>query len=619
MIYRPNPIGNRAYGPERFAPRAQPYRQPQLPLRYPDRPHRPAVMPIDQFRPPPGAMPRPYAVAPRPSLAPGFAAYQPTLPGMPPPSDPPYPVPPVPGSYPGLNPFGAPHMHTNVPPGHYAVPVPYPVQMPYPQMAWPQPTAMPETSTPNVPFGTGGVTAGNALNKLSSASPELQELVGNTQRHKEDLISNYSVSWVERLFKGTKEFVWDDFNKHPAMSAGAVILSTILWKTLWGTPAGKGIAWGAGLSVAYHFLRDKFGIRPVEKIAQTAGLFHPGAEKGVRSFFETLRRPFVGPEGAGSALGYFMDKLGITQGTDESVMLLGICSTSSKDFFAFYDGARNGTMSDRNMPASMKKVFNQMDTSTYFEGLSDSGSGKTRLFMQIAKKIFALAGSGNVAQGEQDLRGRILTGDFAQKTMHPLEVNIQEKIQRLPSHSPQRLQLHQLLVNVQGTISGTQEMIKRGSSEITMLDALIMEEDDLMALCNYDGIGISFKEGTKAIYNGAGQVINAVDYYGHKALDNIGSVYKDWSVWLNKALKENNLTQEDFMAWYYGSFKPWLKNARESGTGSLVPLKNSPVGKLVFATGNLAKVGTLESIEVTGEAINELANQVGKLAEGINK
>ena len=575
--------------------RRGPYRQPRLPMRVPPPPPPSPVMPLHAFAPPPGVVP-PHAIAPGFVPPPGPVWGQPTLPGFT-------------ATTVHPNPFGGPHFHTNVPPGHYPVPTPYPVLTPPPPLP-PAPVVPP---APVPPAGHNGFAA------ISQRERGIQHAALQTQAHKADLMNNYSTSWVERLFKGAKDFVWNDFGKHPIMSAGAVYLSYLLFKNLKGTRAGTGIAWAAGLSIAYHFMRDKFEIDLVDEAAEKVGMVSPKGEKNVRKFFDTMRRAFTGPEGEGSAIGYFTEKLkpygnefnlSFADQSPEKAMLLAFMETPVSEFYSWYADPT------RPLPPKARGVYNRLYTPSSLDPKSEPE--KSNLMMRVARTVFKYVGNGNEQAGEQSIKSKTLDGSFVAGEVNPLRVAIEHRIAELPSDCAECRQLHEVLTHIQGTVSGSENMIQSASTHLTMLDAMIMDEDNVLEMINYDGIGASFKEIMAGTKHYTGKAVRGIDYYGHKALDGIESGYARLSTYLGKKLEENDLTKEDFKVWYKQDFKPWLIKSKDKGFGMLGDLKRSPVGRLVFSTVNFGRVGLGEGAKITGNALDDLAVGIDGLADSID-
>jgi hypothetical protein len=471
-----------------------------------------------------------------------------------------------------------------------------------------------------------------------------QDVIRNTRMHLEEFRQREEVSWVERMFKGTKEFIWNDFGDHPVMSAGAVIAGIMVYRMLSGTRAGKFVAWGAALSIGYHLLRDKFNFKPGEKLAQTVGLLSPKGEQGVRGFLDTMRRPFVGPEGEGSAVAYYYEKLGIRDEA-ERTMFVALLQENPKAFFAWYNGTAGGGGSFSALPEGVRRALNRNSRVTSY--LSDmTNAEKTKMLTRVADKMFAYIGRQNpeasydptgyiyrkyVAEGDANYFNG-LHGDF--------EVSCLEAMNE-PGRTPQmRADCDRMLTEAAAFNRANQLQIRGGSDVITFLDILLAEEsaEGWAELSTYNGLGLDFQESRALVTDYAGRGIGMIDRGGHAVLDwmtgkdrsggkltptqvknSLPWFWDQGSKLFWKGMDKVGLQKHDFTDWQKSDFAKWYRAGMAAGGATLDALAKTPVGELFIASSDLLMEALKNGYTMTGDGIEAVADYVEKIAERLRE
>ena len=249
-----------------------------------------------------------------------------------------------------------------------------------------------------------------------------------------------------------------DWREHPVTAAGVVLGFFVLYKAVKGRNIGTLLGLGALGIALYSFIRDQYGIQPTEtllaKPLETWGM--PTAANIVRKTRDTLARPFVPSEEAGSALTYLGDKMNINS-DDEKRMLGVVWQMKPADFLAAHQAVLNAKLGPPNqrvqLPPAVRQILRQMGADQTFARKWGNYSDGQRadIFLSVSTKILESM-PGGMRFGAKHIQDRYVTGAWfnesfsrrggrlaAARTVTPVEEELAGHFQYAVQHADMRM------------------------------------------------------------------------------------------------------------------------------------------------------------------------------------
>lgn len=439
-------------------------------------------------------------------------------------------------------------------------------------------------------FPAEAEAARNAVSALSRGLRDTTNVRARTNEHLRDMRERGGINWLESSFRKTKEFVWDEFRDHPLTSVAVVASMFILYKMMKGKNIGKYVALGIGGTVLYTFLKDRYNFQPGETIARMAeGVGGRRAGDAVRNFRDTLRRPFTGPEGEGSAIGFLQEQIGIND-AGERIVFQAMTRQNPRDFLAWYEQARlwqySGPPAGIRLPGTLEQELRSTNTPTWFKQLSQER--KAEMVLAVADKMFRHIGRN--AEGMDPvayIQSRYIEGTF----FGDVYGEWREDIANAPPGSPLAMMAAQD-PTMRGIMGGMQHRTRNGSRAMDFLDILMMEMDerDWNGVRNYNGAGWDAAEVAGGLRTGATRSFEFAQDWIARPLINLFTTHLPnfWNNTLSPLMSRNGITLENLQT----QFMRLYEGARATGARALTVAAGSPLWHVLRDAGLLAWDGT---------------------------
>ncbi len=431
---------------------------------------------------------------------------------------------------------------------------------------------------------------------------ELTPSIGTFEKTERNLNAAKGLNLVENVLRGTKEYVWDEFSEHPEMSIGLVIAVYAAMKSLKGTKLMKGLMVSSAGLIGYTFLRDKFGIRPLEALAERADtLVGEGTGDALRGTADTVTRAIFGENESETINGYYFDKLRLRRDTDRQ-MFNYMLDKKPKELIHWYDAATAWSLNrggpNSFAPSDVSKFALEMETdmemSSYFSGMTESQ--KIDKMMEITEQVFGHIAEQNgrpavPSEGLSMLKQKYIDGQYFEmkwNQLHAYEIYLKEDYFKEDPKMQQR---------VQDVVKKSEDFYKRmaivvrsASDSLTMKHVLYMEADH-KAMQEYDGPGSSYatlKGDIEDIWKEISEEMAPGAWKGVSSFltDAVPTFWTDvWNEQLRPLLDDGSKNYKEnrniFLKWYEANAKRYVDNAIGMGRDLVViPVRESKVAEL---------------------------------------
>lgn len=462
--------------------------------------------------------------------------------------------------------------------------------------------------------------AGEAVRSIYAALAPNVEVLENTERN---LNATKGLNMVEDVLRGTKEYVWDEFWDHPEMSAGLVIVGYLTYNMIKGKKLWTLIKWGAGVTIAGAFIKDKFGIQPVEKlaeIAERAGV--PAVANSLRSMRDTAKRGLFGPEGKGTLNGYYEEKLKFNRDNEKYAFRFLLEQNPAK-FLEWYDAARkwqvergrsgeptgaavrlvNKMMSSDNLPTH----FQRADTGKMAElllGVTD------RVFLHIAQRN----GKTTVNDGLSLLKQKYIDGEYFNLMWDRFDA-FSDDLKKKYAEETIRMQIDSIRSEAQKFYQGLARRVQKGSGVIDFMDVLMLETD-MEALRKYEGPGLTYgniESAANVFWATTKEKLTSLGEGGKKAWDEIESFFaktlplywnEAWTTKIKPFLGNRVDDLADLQAWFNADVQPLIDQARVRGGQVIAVISGSRLASILKQIG----IGAVDAVQMTIDEAEELGN-----------
>lgn len=469
--------------------------------------------------------------------------------------------------------------------------------------------------------------ASDAVSSIYAALSPNVEVLENTEQ---SLHATKGLNMVEDVLRGTKEYVWDEFWDHPEMSAGLVVVGYLCYNMIKGKKLWTLLKWGAGITIAGAFLRDKFGIQPVEKVAEIAermGL--ASVANGVRTLRDTTKRGLFGPEGKGTLNGYYEEKLKFNR-DNEKYAFRFLLEQNPTQFLKWYDAARKWKM--RKGPGGeptgdvaglVDKMMSAENLPTHFQR-EDTGK-MAELMLSVTDQVFLHIaqrnGKSTVDDGLALLKQKYIDGKYFDLLWDRFDAFSLDLKRRYREKAIQD-QIDSIRRDAQHFYQGLARRVQKGSSVIDFMDVLMLEAD-MESLRKYQGPGLTYNDiatSANAYWDTAKEKLTQLGDGGKKAWDEIESFFVKtvplyWTeVWTSKVKpfllgRRDDLT--DLKAWFDADVQPLIEQAKARGGQVIMDIRNSRLAHVLTQIG----IGAADAVQMTVDEAEEL----GKWLEEANK
>ncbi|TSC78998.1 MAG: hypothetical protein G01um101425_844 [Candidatus Peregrinibacteria bacterium Gr01-1014_25] len=435
---------------------------------------------------------------------------------------------------------------------------------------------------------------------------DVQQVRTKTAEHLRSLKEDRAgLSSLEDNLRKGKEFIVDDFRNHPMTSVAVVVAGIMLYKMLKGTRAGKFLGIGAGVLVISTFLKDRYGIQIGEKAAQFAeGAFGKKAGDAVRNFRDTLRRPFVGPEGQGSAVGFLQERMGINS-NEEKVVFPALIRQNPREFLAWYDTARMwqhaGVPATADLPPGLKKALSGPSVPTWFKSLTKSQ--RVEIVLRVADKMF-----GHIARSAPgiDPVAYVMTR-YVEGTQFQDEYGQWHNSVMNAQPGDELYQMQMFDPTMRDIAGGFQKQTRNGAKSMDFLDILLMEmrDNDWNDLKTYNGAGWSANEVWKGTKAGATAAVEFGQDWVARPLINLFTTHIP-SFWKNDVkpfMDRNGITQENFEKQFMKAYR----EAKAAGKDVVTFAEGTTVWRALKSMGILTFNQATRAWEMSADQAERLA------------
>ncbi|MCF7844364.1 MAG: hypothetical protein K9M03_00865 [Kiritimatiellales bacterium] len=491
----------------------------------------------------------------------------------------------------------------------------------------------------------------NAQTKVASLHSDLESRLESYEKTEEVLNTSKQLNPVEKFLRGTKEYVWDDFKKHPEMSVGLVVLTYLAFRTIQKTNPRL---WtmtkiSAAAIVAGAFVKSKFGIEPTEWVAEQAERFgwQSGAD-GIRTGRDTVGQILHGPKGEGTVNNYYYERLGLGR-EKEQIVFDSMLTQSPAHFLSWYNNAKKWRMSgDKNIPKNITRMVDKMcegkQIPSYFKKLPPAD--RVKLTLDVADSMFKDIAEANGKDPEAHigidiLQGKYVDGTYFDQIWADWERDIKIALTN-PALPPDiKTRLETALQEGKGFCEGMKAQVQNGASTIKLMDVLYVERAS-EGIPKFDGAGKSVEwlisEGynslnalSGAAYDAAKSALDSVKTYVTKSvpkaageiwseiqpmlindtgtgiLDKGFDKWEDLDNWLRVDIPKDSSGNPLYVD-AAGNGLTRLENTIDKGTKTfwVVAEKGKPLGDLLIATG----VAAGEAVEITLEQIKKFAEYI---------
>lgn len=468
--------------------------------------------------------------------------------------------------------------------------------------------------------------AGEAVRAIYATLSPNVEVLENTERN---LHATKGLNMVEDVLRGTKEYVWDEFWDHPEMSAGLVVVGYLCYNMIKGKKLWTLVKWGAGITIAGAFLKDKFGIQPAEKaaeIAERVGL--PSVANGIRGLRDTAKRGLFGPEGKGTLNGYYEEKLKFNR-DNEKYAFRFLLEQNPKQFLEWYDAARKWQVDRRGgepTGAAVRLVDKMMSSDnlpTHFQRADSSKMAELllgvtdRVLLHVAQRN----GKITVDDGLALLKQKYIDGEYFNLMWDRFDAFSEDLKKKYQERAVQE-QIDNIRADAKKFYEGLARRVQKGSSAIDFMDVLMLEAD-MEALRKYEGPGLTYgniESAANEFWATTKEKLTALGEGGKKAWGEIESFFVKtvplyWNeVWTTKVkpfLGRRVDDLDDLKTWFNADVRPLIDQARARGGQVILDIRNSRLAHVLQQIG----IGAADAVQMT---IDE-AEELGKWLEEASK
>lgn len=451
---------------------------------------------------------------------------------------------------------------------------------------------------------------------VTAIHTELIPSLGTYEKTERNLNAAKGLNLVENVLRGTKEYVWDEFSEHPEMSIGLVIAGYMALKTLKGTKLMKGIGLSAAGLIGYTFLRDKFGVRPLEKLSEMADtVVGKGTGDALRTTADTVTRAVFGDSEADTINGYYYDKLTLRRDNDRQ-MFNHMLGQKPKELVAWYDAAsawslnRGGPnqMPPTDVSGFLMDMEMNLEMSGHFSGMSEAD--KVDKMMEITERVFKHVAVENNRPATPDeglsmLKQKYIDGEYFNmkwNQLRAMEIYLEETYFKEDPAMQERV--HNVIKKSEDFYKNMAIKVRDSSDQLTMKHILFMEAgpDNIR---NFNGPGMSQSDiGTEMedIWKSIRDDMAPGAWEGASAFlgDTVPTYWDDvWNETVLPNLVESADTFDEkkkmLLDWYSADVLPLMAKAKAAGIDYvIVPIRDSKIAEALgigldkFANGGSA-------------------------------
>lgn len=401
---------------------------------------------------------------------------------------------------------------------------------------------------------------------LSRGLSDTLDVRNRTGQHLRALRENTGVNFLETGLQNGRRFILDDFRNHPGTSIALVVSAVLLYKMLKGTKAGKVLAFAGAATVIGTFVADRYGVRLGEvaaRVAETVG--GQRARDAVLNIRDTLRRPFMGPEGEGSAIGYWQERMGIVNEEDRLVFQ-SLLDQNPREFLEWYSQARGWQHSNNpnsmRLPPSMNRALNNPRMPTWFRQLSNGR--KVDAVLRVADIMFRHIGRNTPGMDPVAyMLSRYVEGSYYQDQFGQWQAAVgaaQPGDQLYPFRGMDPAIMRDVY-------TGMQQRTQTGARAMDFRDILLMEMDqsDWHNLRNYNGAGWSAAEVAQGVQTGAVRTWEfARDNFGRPVVNLFTThIPNFWNERVSPFLSRNGITLENFQTQFLAAYRAAVSAGRD--------------------------------------------------------
>ena len=428
----------------------------------------------------------------------------------------------------------------------------------------------------------------------------------STGQHLRALRENNGVNWLENGLQNGRRFILDDFRNHPGTSIALVVSAVLLYKMLKGTRAGKFLAYGAAATVIGTFVADRYGIRMSEvaaRVAETVG--GQRARDAVINIRDTIRRPFMGPEGEGSAIGYWQERLGIV-GEEDRLVFQAMLDQNPREFLEWYSQARGWQHSNNpnsiRLPQSLQRNLNNARMPSWFRQLNNGR--KVDAVLRVADRMFQHIGRNAPGMDpvayllSRYVEGTHFQDEFGQWQAAVMASQPGSELYPFRNLDPAAMRdIHQ----------GLRQRTQTGARAMDFRDILIMEMDqsDWHNLRNYNGAGWSASEVAQGIQTGAVRSWEfARDNFGRPVVNLFTThIPTFWNETVSPFLTRNGITLENFQTQFMNAYR----TAVSAGQSVITFAEGTVVWRVLRDAGLLTYDNATRAWTITRDQAERLA------------
>ncbi|MDD4287875.1 MAG: hypothetical protein PHN33_06030 [Candidatus Peribacteraceae bacterium] len=458
---------------------------------------------------------------------------------------------------------------------------------------------------------------GNAVRSIYAALSPNVEVLENTERN---LHATKGLNMVEDVLRGTKEYVWDEFWDHPEMSAGLVVVGYLCYNMIKGKKLWTLIKWGAGITVAGAFLKDKFGVQPVEKaaeIAERVGL--QSVADGIRGIRDTAKRGLFGPEGKGTLNGYYEEKLKFNR-DNEKYAFRFLLEQNPTQFLDWYDAARKWQVERRGgepTGAAVRLVDKMMSSDNLPTHFQRADSSKmTELLLGVTDRVLLHIaqrnGKATVDDGLALLKQKYINGEYFNQMWERFDA-FSDDLKKKYHEKTVRDQIDGIRNDAQKFYQGLALRVQKGSGSIDFMDVLMLEAD-MEALRTYEGPGLTYgniESAANVFWATTKEKLTALGEGGKKAWTEIESFFvktvplywnEAWATQIKPFLSRRADDLGEIKTWFDTDVQPLIDQAKARGGQVILDIRNSRIAQVLKQIG----IGAADAVQMTIDEAEEL-------------
>lgn len=444
-----------------------------------------------------------------------------------------------------------------------------------------------------------------------------------------NLTAHKGLNLVEDTLRSTKAYIIDDFREHPEMSVGIIIVGYAVYNMIKGRKIWDILKWGSAITIGGAFLKDKFGIQPVNAIAKMADNVNlPLVGDGIRKLSDTVSRGIFGADGAGTVNGFYQEKLKLSE-KDETLAFRHVLSENPKKLLKSYDAIKAWKLDrTKRLPPDAADLVRRMDRReelpSYWQNY-DEGH-KADILADVIDKVFTHVATvnGNMQatpdQGLALVKGKYVDGEYFNLLWNRSRAFEQDLMHRYTDPAL-REEIHRIMLDAGTFYQKMVHAVEAGSDIITLQHILVLEAGDPKVFQDYNGPGLSLGDVSAAARMGMNSLMTKGGQAGKYAKDEIEHFFMNtvptyWSNVYEEHLKSffgdvKRFTKEDFdivVLWYKNVVVPRMeKLGNDAATEIFIPIAtfSKPILDAIGANAKNGLIMTRDQIEKFGKWLEE--------------